>query len=51
MVGGRGVLVAVVTPSGDPAAPADRVAPIVGQTVGPQEILQDGTLLKLFVFP
>ena len=48
---GRGVLVAVVTPSGDPAAPADRVAPIVGQTVGPQEILQDGTLLKLFVFP
>ena len=48
---GRGVLVAVVAPSGDPAAPADRVAPIVGQTVGPQEILQDRTLLKVFVFP
>ena len=48
---GRGVLVAVVTPSGDPAVPADRVAPIVGQTVGPQEILQDRTLLKFFAFP
>ena len=48
---GRGVLVAVVRPWGDPAAPADRVGPIAGQMAGPMEILQDRTLLKLFAFP
>ncbi len=47
----RGVLVSVIEPGGAPGVPADRVGPIVGQTAGPMEILQDGTLLKLFVFP
>ena len=48
---GRGVLVALISPWGDPAVLADRIGPIVGQTAGPMEILQEGTLLKLFVFP
>ena len=47
----RGVLVAVAAPWGDPTAPATRVGPIRDLTDEPLEILQEGTLVKLFVFP
>ena len=47
----RWVLVAVAAPWGDPTAPATRVGPIRDLTDEPLEILQEGTLVKLFVFP